>query len=119
MEDFLPFSSQTWPSLENHNSKYLTDLKNFFLSRLVWRKRTSGISCHCLCLSKPDKPKYFYENESSSFSFRIIFFLKVNLLVHEEHPSPSLDFLLLASLCSELRVRQHYQPLLLLLLHKT
>lgn len=37
MEDFLPFSSQTWPSLENHN-KYLTDLKNFFLSRLVWRK---------------------------------------------------------------------------------
>lgn len=73
---FLSFLSQTWSSLENHNSNYLTDLKNLFLSSLAWRKRKSRICCDCLCLYKPDKPKYFHENESSSFSFGIISFLE-------------------------------------------
>lgn len=119
MEDFLPFLSQTWSSLENHKINYLTNTKNFFLSSLAWRRSTSDICYDCPCLPKRDKPKYFHETGSSSFSFRIISFLESQSSGSWRPPSPSLDFFLLASLCSELGVRQCYRLLLLLVLLKT
>lgn len=74
VEDFLPFLSQTWSSLENHKSGYWCE--EFFPLQSCLEKKNIRYLLDCLCLSKPDKPKYFHETESSSFSFGIISFLE-------------------------------------------
>lgn len=109
------FLSYLKPGLHWRTIRAVTDVKNFFLSSLAWRKRTSDI-----CLIAFVYPNLTNQSISMKLNHPVSLLglfpsWKVNLLAHEDHPSTSLDFFLLASLCSE----QCYQLLLLLILLNT